>query len=88
MSDTTARAKAQRAKNLAADPNFQEVIASVKEDLAAKFLDPTSSTEEVEEAHAEVRALQRIDSHIQRLINAETVVDYKQRKDRNATRGD
>lgn len=72
-------AKAQRLRALATSEAFKELMALVRDAEAKVFLDPTSSPEEREESHAVIRAQQRIEQHLKRAYNAETVEEHKQK---------
>ena len=68
---------AQLVANLLADPTYQKVIGDVIERQAAIMKAPTSTTEELIEAHAIVRALDAIDNYTRGLHGLAVVEDRK-----------
>lgn len=74
---TDVKKKAAKARQLLADDTFTEVMAEVREDCVAVFLDAASSSEAREEAHAKVRALQMIEDHLHSAVADEKMFDRK-----------
>jgi hypothetical protein len=75
--DMNAIEKAQRFANLAQDETYKELLADVRESQAAVMLNPAATQDELEEAHAIVRALDKIDDIQRRTRNAAVVEDRK-----------
>lgn len=73
---------AQSAANLANDQTFKEVMAGVKETQVKVFLSAHSSVEEREEAHAIVRAVDKIDDYLRGMINLVAAEKRKENQDR------
>lgn len=69
-------ARAQAARRLGEDPTFREVIEEVRQDQAKIFLRSTASSEEREDAHAIVRALDKIEAKIREAKNTLSVAKH------------
>ena len=68
--------KAAWGKRLRADDAFQMLIAEVRDTAVQRFLNSATS-EDRENAHSLVRALNEIDGTLQAWIDAKTVADKK-----------
>jgi hypothetical protein len=75
--DMNAIDKAQRYENLVQDETYQELLTDVRDAQAEVMLNARSSPDELEEAHAIVRALDKIDDIQRRTRNAAVVEDRK-----------
>jgi chloramphenicol 3-O-phosphotransferase len=70
-------ARAQRYINLGNDPVYQELIEDIRQEQASTFLKPSAKAEEIEEAHAIVRALDKLEGRIRSAKNSLTVANHK-----------
>ena len=69
--------EAQQVSNLLADPTYVQVMAGVLERQALVMKAPTSTAEELTEAHAIVRALNEIDNYCRGVLSKAVVEDRK-----------
>jgi hypothetical protein len=73
------RIQANEAKRLKADTAFQQFVQVVREDQMRIFANSAASDVEArEEAHAIIRALNKIEVSLDAAIGAETLLDRKQ----------
>jgi hypothetical protein len=73
------RIQANEAKRLKADTAFQQFVQVVREDQMRIFANSEASDIEArEEAHAIIRALNKIEVSLDAAIGAETLLDRKQ----------
>ena len=73
------RIQASEAKRLKADTAFQQFVQVVREDQMRIFANSAASDVEArEEAHAIIRALNKIEVSLDAAIGAETLLDRKQ----------
>jgi hypothetical protein len=73
------RIQASEAKRLKADTAFQQFVQVVREDQMRIFANSAASDIEArEEAHAIIRALNKIEVSLDAAIGAETLLDRKQ----------
>jgi len=73
------RIQANEAKRLKADTAFQQFVQVVREDQMRIFTNSAASDIEArEEAHAIIRALNKIEVSLDAAIGAETLLDRKQ----------
>lgn len=78
MSDDLTKAqRAHLASGLMRDEAFNLFVGEIKDQQTQAFLNPTASMEELREAHAVVRALNLIASHIDRQV---TEIKMQERK--------
>jgi len=75
------RLEAEEARRLKNDTAFQKFVKNVREDQMKIFAESSASDVDVrEEAHSIVRALNQIEVILDAKVNAETILDHKQRK--------
>ena len=69
---------ASRAKRLRADEDFQNLIQEIRDDAIASFVNSAAADVEArEDAHAIMRAINKIDSTLAAKIDAQTVAEKK-----------
>ena len=69
--------RAANARSLLANESFKQVLEEIKNDQIKVFLNTGSTTADIEEAHAVVSAIQKIEHHLQSSINDEKIFDKK-----------
>jgi len=75
------RLEAEEARRLKNDTAFQKFVENVREDQMKIFAESSASDVDVrEEAHSIVRALNQIEVILDAKVNAEIILDHKQRK--------
>jgi hypothetical protein len=75
------RLEAEEARRLKNDTAFQKFVENVREDQMKIFAESSASDVDArEEAHSIVRALNQIEVILDAKVNAETILDHKQRK--------
>lgn len=67
-------------KRLMKDETFQDVLTGVIERQVGVFLNSESSTEERDEAHDIVKAIGKINDHLDAIIADETIRDRRNNK--------
>ena len=78
---TEIRINANEAKRLKNDTAFKNFMQQVRDDQLRLFADSSASDVDArEEAHSIVRALNQIEVILDAKVNAETILDHKQRK--------
>ena len=78
---TEIRINANEAKRLKNDTAFKNFMQQVRDDQLRLFADSSASDVDArEEAHSIVRALNQIEVILDAKVNAEIILDHKQRK--------
>jgi hypothetical protein len=69
--------RAANARSLLANESFKQVLEEIKNDQIKVFLNNSSTSADIEEAHSVVSAIQKIEHHLQSSINDEKIFDKK-----------
>jgi hypothetical protein len=69
--------RAANARSLLANESFKQVLEEIKNDQIKVFLNSSSTSADIEEAHSVVNAIQKIEHHLQSSINDEKIFDKK-----------
>ena len=72
--------KSARIRTLMKDDTFQDVVSEIIERQVSVFLDPNSSTEERDDAHDIVRAIEKVKAYMESVIADEVIHNRKQKR--------
>ena len=72
--------KSARIRTLMNDDTFQDVVSEIIERQVSVFLDPNSSTEERDDAHDIVRAIEKVKVYMESVIADEVIHNRKQKR--------
>ncbi|MDB4344655.1 hypothetical protein OAA39_00375 [bacterium] len=72
--------KASRARALAQDETFMEVLSQIRERQTSVFLDSGASIDAIKDAHDIVRALNCIEDYFNTVFADEAIYDKKEEK--------
>ena len=80
MSDI--RRKAAMARELADNAAFLDIVAEIRDAAGNVFYNPSSSLDQLAAAHASIRAIETFTGAIQSRIDAQSVLDKQEERDR------
>lgn len=73
----TPKAKADAAQRLLSDETLQEALDMIKQEAIGVFTYPTSSQEDIMEAHRMIRAQERLESNLKKFITNFAMLDRR-----------